>query len=237
MTIGASSAVGSPFFGRSSGRLPLVARSGFAANCSKTVINHAPGGVQPDVSGLWPDMFLSSPRGSPSTLASPWRWSRRTDRGGALVVNDKSITGADMSTDSRRLTRKKRSQAIVILAVVVLVPLLAFIVGPAVLKTYDATNRVRPTCVVSSAHSGVDSSRSLKGVGSSTAQVVFETANCGTFVLKWGVSRANQEKIANEVLPGQRYRFDVGAGSFRMHAFLNAVRQAVYVKSFERVSS
>lgn len=159
---------------------------------------------------------------------------------GVSESRDQSTTGADMSTtapDSRRSARRKRSQALVVLAVVVLVPLLAFIVAPAVLKTYDATNRVHPICAVSSAHSGTDSSRSLKGVGSSTAQVVFETTDCGTLVLKWGVSRANQERIAHEVLPGENYQFDVGAGSYRLHGFLNAVRQAVYVRTFERVSN
>jgi len=34
---------------------------------------------------------------------------------------------------------------------------------------------------------------------------------------------------------GERYRFDVGEGSFTMGEFLNTIRQAVYVKSFEPV--
>lgn len=34
---------------------------------------------------------------------------------------------------------------------------------------------------------------------------------------------------------GECYRLDVGEGSFTMRAFLNTIRQAVYVKSFEPV--
>jgi hypothetical protein len=136
-------------------------------------------------------------------------------------------------TGQRRLARRRRVLASIVLLFVVLVPLLGFFVGPITLKAYDAGHRVRPICTVSSAHSSVDSSRSLKGVGSSTSQVVFETSDCGTLVLQWGVTRDNEDKIARSVDKGGRYRFDVGEGSFNMREFLNTIRQAVYVKSFE----
>lgn len=136
-------------------------------------------------------------------------------------------------TGQRRLARRRRVLASIVLVFVVLVPLLGFFVGPVTLKAYDAGHRVRPICTVNSAHSSVDSSRSLKGVGSSTSQVVFETSDCGTLVLQWGVTRDNEDKIARSVDKGGRYRFDVGEGSFNMREFLNTIRQAVYVKSFE----
>lgn len=116
--------------------------------------------------------------------------------------------------------------------IVVLVPLLGFFVGSVTLMAYDAGHRIRLICTVSSAHSSVDSSRSL-GVGSSTSQVVFETSDCGTLVLQWGVTRNNEDKIARSVDEGGRYRFDVGEGSFNMRQFLDTIRQAVYVKSLE----
>lgn len=136
-------------------------------------------------------------------------------------------------TAQRRLVRRRRILASIVLAFVVLVPLLGFFVGPITLKAYDAGHRVEPICTVSSAHSSIDSSRSLKGVGSSTSQVVFETSDCGTLVLQWGVTRDNEDNIARGVVEGGRYRFDVGEGSYNMRGFLNAIRQAVYVKSFE----
>ncbi|MCS6561833.1 MULTISPECIES: hypothetical protein [Curtobacterium] len=68
----------------------------------------------------------------------------------------------------------------------------------------------------------------MKGIGSLTAQVVFETSDRGALVLS-GL------RIATRGGPGrgERYRFDVGEGSFTMRAFLNTIRQAVYVMSFE----
>lgn len=90
-------------------------------------------------------------------------------------------------------------------------------------------------CSVSSAHSSADSSHSLKGVGSSTSQVVLETSDCGTLVQSWGVSRDNEDELARDVIEGERYRLNAGEGSFTMRAFLNTIRQAVYVKSFEPV--
>lgn len=116
----------------------------------------------------------------------------------------------------RRLARRRRALASIVLVFVVLFPLLGFFVGPITLKAYDAGHRVSPICTVSSAHSSVDSSRSLKGVGSSTSQVVFETSDCGTLVLQWGVTRDNEDKIARSVDKRGRYRFDVGEGSFNM---------------------
>jgi len=135
-----------------------------------------------------------------------------------------------------RAKKGKRALAIAVLVVVVVVPL-GVIGGGAVLKSYDSADRVYPTCTVRSAHSGIDSSRSVKGFGSSTAQVVFETVDCGSLVLQRGITRDDQERVALSVDPGSRYRFDVGAGSFEMRGLLNAVKQAVCVRTFDRVSS
>lgn len=129
--------------------------------------------------------------------------------------------------------RRDRVAASIVLAVVVLVPLLGFFVGPITLKVYDAGNRVHAVCTVTSAHSSAGSSHSLKGIGSSTSQVVFETSDCGTLVLQRGVTRYNEDDLAKTVVSGERYEFDVGAGSLTVRSFLNTIRQAVYVKSFE----
>ncbi len=45
-------------------------------------------------------------------------------------------------------------------------------------------------------------------------------------MLLWGVTRENQEKVAASISPGDRYKFDVGAGSFKMRDFLYAIKQA-----------
>ncbi|MCS6573779.1 hypothetical protein [Curtobacterium poinsettiae] len=133
----------------------------------------------------------------------------------------------------RRRVRRDRILASIVFSVFVLVPLLGFFVGPITLKVYDAGHRLHVVCTVSSARSSADSSHSLKGIGSSTSQVVFETSDCGTLVQTWGVNRDNEHDLARGVVEGERYRFDVGEGSFTMRDFLNTIRQAVYVKSFE----
>ncbi|ROS37617.1 hypothetical protein EDF51_10677 [Curtobacterium sp. PhB25] len=136
-------------------------------------------------------------------------------------------------TGAERRVRRDRVAASIVLAVVVLVPLLGFFVGPITLKVYDAGHRVHAVCTVTSAHSSAGSSHSLKGIGSSTAQIVFETSDCGTLVLQRGVTRDNEDDLAESIVPGERYEFDVGAASFAMRSFLNTIRQAVYVNSFE----
>lgn len=129
--------------------------------------------------------------------------------------------------------RRDRIAAVIVLVVVVLVPLLGIFVGPITLKVYDAGHRVSAVCTVTSAHSGAGSSHSLKGIGSSASRVVFETSDCGPLVLQWGVTRDNEDDLVRSVVPGERYEFDIGAGSFAMRNFLNTIRQAVYVKGFE----
>lgn len=64
---------------------------------------------------------------------------------------------------------------------------------------------------------------------------MLETSDCGALVQTWGVNRDNEDELARGVIEGERYRFDVGAGSLTMREFLNTIRQAVYVKSFEPV--
>lgn len=135
-----------------------------------------------------------------------------------------------------RSVRRDRVKAISVLAVVVLVPLLVIFIGPLTLKAYDAAHQTSVTCTVTSAHSGIASSHSLKGVGTSSSQVVFESSNCGTLVLRWGVTPANEDRLASTVESGQRYEFQIGAGSYNLRGLLQAMRQAVFVKEFRKAS-
>jgi hypothetical protein len=140
----------------------------------------------------------------------------------------------DARTKPRRSKRRDRLVAIGILVLVVLVPVLVIFVGPITLKAYDASHRTEVSCEVRSAHTGVGSSRSVKGVGSSSNQVVIETSDCGTLTLRWGVTADNKESIAEGFAAGTTWKFEVGAGSYQLHPFLNTIRQAVFVKEFRR---
>jgi hypothetical protein len=143
-------------------------------------------------------------------------------------------TKTDVGAKPRRSQRRDRLVAIGILVLVVLVPVLVIFVGPITLKAYDASHRVEVSCGVLSARTGAGSSHSVRGIGSSTNQVVIETSDCGTLTLRWGVTRDNKEPIADGFAPGTTWKFDVGAGSYRLYPFLNTIRQAVFVKDFRR---
>jgi len=143
-----------------------------------------------------------------------------------------STTG--VITGRRRSKRRDRLVAIGILVLVVLVPVLVIFVGPITLKAYDASHRTVVICEVRSAHTGVGSSRSVNGVGSSSNQVGIETSDCGTLTLRWGVTADNKESIAQGFAAGTTWKFEVGAGSYQLHPFLNTIRQAVFVKEFRR---
>jgi hypothetical protein len=137
-------------------------------------------------------------------------------------------------TEPRRSKRWDRFVAIGILVLVVLVPVFVIFVGPITLKAYDASHRTEVTCEVRSGHTGVESSRSVRGVGPSSNQVVIETSDCGTLTLRWGVTADNKESIAEGFAAGTTWKFEVGAGSYQLHPFLNTIRQAVFVKEFRR---
>ncbi|GAA1493546.1 hypothetical protein [Curtobacterium herbarum] len=143
-----------------------------------------------------------------------------------------STTG--VITGRRRSKRRDRLVAIGILVLVVLVPVLVIFVGPITLKAYDASHRTEVTCEVRSAHTGVGTSRSVNGVGSSSNQVVIVTSDCGTLTLRWGVTSENKESIADGFAAGTTWKFEVGAGSYKLHPFLDTIRQAVFVREPRR---
>jgi hypothetical protein len=140
----------------------------------------------------------------------------------------------DVGTNSRRSKLRDRLVAVGILVLVVLVPVLVIFVGPVTLKAYDASHRTEVTCEVRSARTGAGSSRSVKGVGSSSNQVVIETSDCGTLTLRWGVTADNKQSIADGFAPGTTWKLEVGAGSYQLHPLLNDIRQAVFVTEFRR---
>lgn len=112
---------------------------------------------------------------------------------------------------------RDRASAIVVLTGVVVVPVLAFGLGPWVLGQYDDEHRVNVVCRVRSVAAEVHSSR-----GGSQPQVNFHT-DCGN--LLWvGVNRSNMSDIASAVNAGAEYRFELGAGSFKLRKMLKVVK-------------
>lgn len=112
---------------------------------------------------------------------------------------------------------RDRASAIVVLVGLVVVPVSAFGVGPWVLGQYDDEHRVNVVCRVRSVAAEVHSSR-----GGSQPQVNFHT-DCGN--LLWvGVNRSNMNDVASAVSAGAEYRFELGAGSFKLRKMLKVVK-------------
>jgi hypothetical protein len=101
--------------------------------------------------------------------------------------------------------------------------LLAFVVfiGPAVLRSYDAHHLMTVRCTISSADGRLQST-STRGVHRSIPQVRIETSDCGRFLLRHGVTRANREEVAARLPPGE-YAIEIGAGSWKTRGLLHAL--------------
>ncbi|WP_412147448.1 hypothetical protein [Curtobacterium flaccumfaciens] len=128
---------------------------------------------------------------------------------------------------------RNRSIAVLLLFLVVVVPILAFFVAPIALGVYDDAHPMSVTCTVESAEAGSTSSRSLKGVGSSGSQVVIETKGCGRLLVDLGIKKDNVDRVADELKAGQRYRFIVGEGTYRLRSVLQLVKVAPDVRDFK----
>ncbi|WIE57612.1 hypothetical protein DEI96_015890 [Curtobacterium sp. MCLR17_031] len=119
------------------------------------------------------------------------------------------------------------------LFLVVVLPILAFSVAPIALGVYDDSHPMPVTCAVESAKAGSASSCSLKGVGSSGSQVVIETKGCGRLLIDSGLNKHNVDRVADEFKVGQRYRFIVGEGTYRLRSVLQLVKVAPDVRDFK----
>lgn len=88
------------------------------------------------------------------------------------------------------------------------------------------------TCTVTGAHGDIGSSTSGKGIGPSFDQVAIMTKECGSLVLRRGVTTDNKDAIAARLEAGGSTRFEIGEASFRYREALVRVREKVIVFSF-----
>jgi hypothetical protein len=130
----------------------------------------------------------------------------------------------------------ERLQAIGLLFLIIGIPVATFGFGPSILGRYDDGHRMNVVCRVDSAEANISSSRSAKGAGGAQPQVTFHT-NCGNLLYVEGVDRSSMERIAFMVEPGERYRFTVGTGSFRLRSGLKILRVAPEIYSYAAVAA
>ncbi len=130
----------------------------------------------------------------------------------------------------------ERSQAVGLLFLIIGLPVTTFGFGPSILASYDDGHRMKVVCRVDSAEANMSSSRSAKGAGGAQPQVTSHT-NCGKLLYLEGVDRSSMQRIASAVEPGERYRFTVGAGSFRLRAGLKILKVAPEIYSYTAVTA
>ncbi len=121
----------------------------------------------------------------------------------------------------RRRILVDRVVAVLIVLVVIVVPIGFFVGGPALLTSYDRSHVVSLRCTIRTAEVHTTSSRSTRGVGSSSAEIVLGTS-CGDFVDAHGVTAANGAALARRYEPGSVRSLRVGQGSIALRGLLGA---------------
>lgn len=133
----------------------------------------------------------------------------------------------------RSRVNRRRVRAIVVLALLLVGPIAVLAGGPLALIAYDKAHIVSVTGRVDSAESSLASTRSSKGIGSSSTQVFIESS-CGELILERGVTAVNGKRIAESFRAGDRYDFEIGEASYRFREFLSAVHVARVVYACQR---
>ena len=140
------------------------------------------------------------------------------------------MTGQGPATDAWR----QRRRGLLVLGSLAVVSVGLFVVAPLFLSAYDEAHRSSVTCTVTNAAAASGGTRSLRGVGSSTPQVDVETDECGSLLLRDGVTGDNVGDIAEELDSADRYVFTVGEGSYALRGVLGTVGIATEMHDFRR---
>ncbi|WP_146244605.1 hypothetical protein [Curtobacterium sp. MCPF17_001] len=112
--------------------------------------------------------------------------------------------------------------SLLVLALFALV-LFVFLIGPTMLEKYDSAHRTTISCEMTAAYAGSASSRSLRGVGTSSNQVEYRSTDCGTLVMSGGLTTEAAEEKAAEIVRGGRYEVKIGAGSARLRGLFQGI--------------
>jgi hypothetical protein len=118
---------------------------------------------------------------------------------------------------------------------VIVVVVVAGLIAPAVLRSYDLDHRLTLRCQVTSAE-GITRGSSNRGIGGPDPRVVISTADCGKLVLWKGVTRTNDQAIADRIDAPGEYAIEVGAGTWKVRGLLHAIGRSPSAFGFEPAS-
>ena len=144
------------------------------------------------------------------------------------------------STVAATVPRRKRSVArarVILFSMVgAILLVIAGMVGPIVLDSYDSSHREELTCRVDSVDALSGRSSSRTGIGGASALVRVQTDSCGVLDIRDGVTPENVDGIAAELTEGETYVFSVGAGSLQIEGLLGFFKQEPPIYDFRPVS-
>lgn len=111
-----------------------------------------------------------------------------------------------------------------------------FLIGPSVLRAYDDAHPMTKTCQVTSANPETSSTVSRTGIGGSNQQIVIESGDCGTLLLRMGVTEENRADLTAELTSGDDYHFIIGEGSWNIRGLLRILGVTPEVQSDTAIS-
>jgi hypothetical protein len=103
--------------------------------------------------------------------------------------------------------------------------ILATFVGPAILNAYDAAHHKWISCEVESAHAETGSNVSRTGIGGSRAEVEIRTKDCGSLLLRQGITQANSKRVATSLEQRGKVQIEVGSGSYAIRSILGLINR------------
>lgn len=134
--------------------------------------------------------------------------------------------------DVVRREQDKRNILVFSLLGLVVLGTIGIVGGGHLFKAYDRSHQIEETCEVQKAEASSGGSTSSRGAGTLFDQVEVDTKDCGSLVLRRGVTEQNKQEIADELSSAGRVQFRIGAGSFKWREVLHTFQTPVIVQSY-----
>lgn len=138
------------------------------------------------------------------------------------------------TTATGRAPRRAVVRFVVAIGVVVVI-IVAGLVAPAALRSYDLDHRITIHCDVIAAE-GITRGHANRGIGGPDPRVVISTEDCGELVLWKGVTQDDDQSIAARIDAPGRYDIEVGAGTWHFRGVLRAIGRSPSAFGFEPAS-
>jgi len=127
--------------------------------------------------------------------------------------------GDSKHVDRVQFSRGRWFRYFAALTVLLLIVLAVFVV-PAILNSYDRVHREWISCTVADAVAGNGSNVSRTGIGGSQAEIEISTKECGSLLLRQGVTESNSRRLVETLKQSKRFQIEVGSGYYSIRKAL-----------------